>query len=128
MIFFLCNKIIIILFLDLCTLYCSIRSFWNVSVINFSLISTWCSFLNYIHSTSSRRKNCFDFSSMFCFSKSLQNAFFSRIDSCCLFVFNRTLQIRWNDVLLTICSFFVSCSFLFRSRYFLKLRRARKSS
>ena len=128
MILFSCNKIIIILFFDLCTLYCNMRNFWNVFVINLFFMNTWCSFLNCIHSTSSKRKNCFDFSSMFRFLKNLQSVFFSRIDLCCFFVFDKTLRIRWNDAFLTIYSFFVSCFFLFKSRYLQKLRQTKKSS
>ena len=114
------------MFLDLCTLYCSMRNFWNVFIINLFFVNTWCSFLNRIHSPSSRRKNCFDFSLMFRLLKSFQSVFFSRINLCCSFVLDKALRICWNDIFSTICSFFISYSFLFRLWYFQELRRTKK--
>ena len=128
MIFFSCNKVIIILFLDLYTLYCNIRNSWNIFVINLSFVNTWCSFLNCIHWTSSRRKNCFNFSLIFRLLKRFQNAFFSRINWYCFFIFNKTLRIRWDDVLSTICLFFILYFFLFRSQCLLKLKQTKRSS
>ena len=116
------------MFFNLYMLYCNMRNFWNVFVISLFLVNTWCSFLNCIHSTLSKRKDCFDFLSIFRLLRSFQNTFFSRINSCCFFVFNKVSRIRWNDVFSMICSSFVSCSFLFKSWCFQKLKRTRESS
>ena len=129
MILFSCNKIIIILFLDLWTLYCNIRSFWNVFVISHSFVNKQYLFLNYIYSTTSRWRceNSFDFLRLSHLLKTRRNAFFSWIDSCCFCVFNQILQICWNNAFSTICQLFVSCFFSFKLLCFSKSKWIKKS-
>ena len=109
-------------------MYCNIRSFWNVLVINHLSVNKQYLFLNHIHSTASKWKceNFFNFSRLSHFSRTRQNVFFSWINLCCLCVFNQILQIRWNDVFSTICQFFVLCFFSFKLLCLLKSKWMKK--
>ena len=125
----MCSNVIIILLLDLWTLYCNIQSFWNVFVINRCSVNKQCLFSNHIHSTTSRWKceDSFDFSRLFHFSRTRQSVFFSWINSCCFYVFDQMSQICWDGVFSTICQLFVSCSSLFKLLCFSKLKWMKES-
>ena len=111
--FFSFSRAIIILFLDLCTLYCSNYKFWNVFVITRLFKNLQCWRQRNFRWTLWKRKDLTDFLLLSRYSKSSLITFSSWKDSYYFYVSDLTQSICWNDALFTTFQPFSSCSFSF---------------